>query len=74
MKRPARLVKEAAPTLPAHPKTLLAALHPLAAQVRLPDEEAALVVKEAARARVEGCLERAIECVKARGRVRDNSK
>lgn len=42
-------------------------------QVRLADEEAEGVVREAARSRIEGCLERAVECVKRRTRVRDYS-
>ena len=40
-------------------------------QARLMDDEASAVVKEAARAKVEGLLDKALECVKRRTRVRD---
>ena len=43
------------------------------AEVRLSDEEAEALVREAARAKVEACLGRAIEASKRRTRARDNS-
>lgn len=54
-------------------RAFLAALRAYQEQVRLPADEAAAVMKEAARTRVEGCFDRAIEVVKRRSRVRDNS-
>lgn len=38
---------------------------------RLADDEAAVLVKEAARARVEGLFDAAVKCIKQRTRVRD---
>jgi hypothetical protein len=42
-------------------------------QVRLVDEEAQQVVRDAARSRVEGCLDRALACTKRRTKARDYS-
>ena len=54
-------------------RAALAALKQYQAQIRLEDGEAAAAVAEAAQAKLQSCMERAIECVKRRTRVRDYS-
>ena len=54
-------------------KAFLQGLRAAQEGARLADDEAAALVKDAARARVEGLLEAAVQCVKQRTRVRDFS-
>lgn len=54
-------------------RAALAELKAFQEKVRLEDEIAQEAVKEAARARVEDLLDRGIECIKRRTRVRDYS-
>ena len=52
-------------------KAFLVALKAAQQGARLADDEASSLVKEAARARVEGLLDVAVKCIKQRSRVRD---
>ena len=54
-------------------RDFLAGLKAVQGEVRLSDEEAEALVREAARAKVEACLGRAIEASKRRTRARNNS-
>lgn len=52
-------------------KAFLVALKAAQQGARLADDEASALVKDAARARVEGLLDAAVKCIKQRSRVRD---
>ena len=52
-------------------KAFLVALKAAQQGARLADDEASSLVKEAARARVEGLLDAAVKCIRQRSRVRD---
>lgn len=56
---------------PQSDKAFLVALKAAQQGARLADDEASSLVKEAARARVEGLLDAAVKCIKQRSRVRD---